>query len=34
MSIDFIVTLLTGAICSGIIIILICEGGNDDDRNN
>lgn len=34
MSIDFIVTLLIGAICSGIIIILICEGGNDDNRNN
>ena len=34
MSPDFILTLCIGIICSGIIIILICEGGNDDDRNN
>lgn len=30
MSIDFIVTLLVGVLCSGIIIILICEDDNDN----
>lgn len=29
MSIDFIITLLVGVLCSVIIIILICEGDND-----
>lgn len=34
MSIDFIVTLLIGAICSVLIVFLLClhdEGGNDND---
>ena len=34
MSPDFILALCVGITCSGIIIILICEGGDHDDRNN
>lgn len=31
MSIDFVVTVLIGIICSIIMIILLCEGGNKND---
>lgn len=30
MSIDLLITILVGVICSVIIIILICEGDNDN----
>lgn len=30
MSIDLLITILVGVICSGIIIILLCEGDNDN----